>query len=136
MKRWEIALLGSALLVIAVSCATEPPAAPTPVSTTEPKPEEIWSNPESFFGQEVVIEGILEAEGQGLDARFFLRGPGDARLEVTAWAPLEVMHPPGGEGPRPKIMLDYVGQKVQLAGVVAQSGDGYILKVSLAQIVP
>lgn len=106
---------------------TPPPATALP---------DIWSNPAAYLGQEVTVEGTLEAEGRGLDVRFFLRGPGEARLQVTPWAPLEVMHPPGGEGPRPRIMADYVGRTMRLSGVIARIGEDWLLQVEKAEEMP
>ena len=122
------------MLGLLMGCADASQAGPTlPLATVAP---DIWSNPAGYLGQEVTIEGTLEVEGKGLDVRFFLRGPGEARLQVTPWAPLEVMHPPGGEGPRPKTMADYVGRQMRLSGVIARMGEDWLLQVEKAEEMP
>lgn len=134
MKRSIGLLLGISLLGLILGCGPAPQAEPTLQAT--PALPDIWSNPAAYVGQEVTVEGTLEAEGQGLDVRFFLRGPGEARLQVTPWAPLEVMHPPDSGGPRPKTMLDYIGQRFRLTGPIAKAGEDLLLQVRQAEELP
>ncbi|MGB9723320.1 MAG: hypothetical protein ACP5OO_11280 [Chloroflexia bacterium] len=104
-------------------------------NTPEPKPEatpfpgEVLDKPAMFVGRTVAVEGVLEAEGTGAQVRFFLRDDAGRRLEVSSWAPLEVMHPPQG-GTGPKTMADFVGRRLLLNGVLERGGEGYILKVT------
>jgi len=137
MKRLSVLLPGIILLGLLLGCGQVPPQpAATSVADESRHAGNVWSDPAAFLGDEVTIEGVLEAEGQGLDVRFFLRGTGEARLEVTTWAPLEVMHPPAPGTPVPKTMLSYVGKTLRLTGVVDQAGDGYILTVRTVEELP
>jgi hypothetical protein len=133
MKRFMVIVLAVSLLSLLMGCGQIVQPATTPTGDDSPRSREVWRDPSSYVGQEVIIEGVLEAEGQGRDVRFFLCGPDEARLEVSAWAPLEVVHPPNEGTPTPKTMLDFVGQKLRLTGVVDEVGDGYILTVSQAE---
>jgi hypothetical protein len=94
---------------------------------------DIASNPDSFVGQQVAVEGVLEAEGQMPRLRFFLR-EGEDRLEVSAWAPLETIQPPEG-GAKVKTMAYYVGRRLRLSGLLEQEqgGEGLLLKVAVAE---
>jgi hypothetical protein len=136
MKRLDLMLLGVILFGLLLGCGQVPQPAVTPAGGDSPRTDDILSDPARYLGQEVAVEGVLEAEGQGRDVHFYLRGSGEARLEVTTWAPLEVMQPSDPNSPVPKIMLDYVGKTLRLTGVVTQAGDGYILTVSHAEELP
>lgn len=135
MNRCSVILPGIILLGLLLGCGQVPQPVTTPAGDTNPRTN-IWSDPAGYLGQEVTVEGVLEAEGQGRDVRFFLRGSGDARLEVTTWAPLEVVQPPDPGTPAPKIMLNYVGKTLRLTGIVDKAGDGYILTVGTAEELP
>ena len=124
------------------------PAAPSAVPSTgdeTPQPSsvqtlhDIASNPDSLVGQQVAVEGVLEAEGQMPRLHFFLR-EGEDHLEVSAWAPLETIQPPEG-GAKVKIMAYYVGRRLRLTGTLEQSpaptgGEGIgglLLRVTAAE---
>lgn len=132
MKRLLLILPAVLLLSLLAACGQVPQPGTTPAGTSVPRTS-VWGDPAAYVGQEVTVEGVLEAEGQGRDVHFFLRGTGEARLEVSAWAPLEVMHPPSAGTPTPKIMLDYVGKNLRLTGVVTQAANGYVLTVAQAE---
>lgn len=107
-------------------------------STPEPKPEatplpgEVLDKPAMYVGRTVAVEGVLEAAGKGTQVRFFLRDDAGRRLEVSPWAPLEVVQPPEG-GAQVKTMAYYVGRRLLLSGVLERGGEGYILKVTSAE---
>ncbi len=135
--RHRIGSLGIAFvavfLVAGCGPATVAPAAtPVPTPAIQEKPAELLrrviTDPGAFLGQEIVVEGVLEAEGKGRDVRFFLRAAGGGRLEVTPWAPLEVVRPPEG-GSQPKSMPEFVGRHLRLTGTVVKGGGGWILQV-------
>ncbi len=123
----------------------------TPTPTTEPGPpqinptaqvsttdsllfptvqslDQILSEPEMYLGKQITVEGILEAEGQMPSVRFFLRVSESERLEVSSWAPLEIMHPPSGKA-KTKSMADYIGLRLRLTGIFQAGESGYILEV-------
>lgn len=103
----------------------------TPLATVPPLSiiEKILAEPESFNGQQVTLEGTLEMEGQGLKAVFFLRDESGARLKVSSWAPLEVMHPPQGKT-SPRSMVSYVGRFLRLRGTVQVNDAGVFLQTT------
>ena len=118
------------------------PAAPSAVPSTgdeTPQPSsvqtlhDIATNPDSFVGQQVAVEGVLETEGQMPRLHFFLR-EGEDHLEVSAWAPLETIQPPEG-GAKVKTMAYYVGRRLRLSGLLEQEqgGEGLLLKVAVAE---
>ena len=98
-KRQPIVIIAVTLIVLAGCGATSPATSPLP--TPEPPASqgqllhEIAANPDKYVGRQVTVEGVLEAEGQMPQVRFFLR-VGEDRLEVSAWAPLETFQPPQG----------------------------------------
>ncbi|GAB4480588.1 MAG: hypothetical protein OHK0031_01860 [Anaerolineales bacterium] len=106
----------------------QPTISPTPQSMIE----KILAEPQSFSGQQVTLEGTLEAEGQGLKVEFFLRAESGARLKVTPWAPLEVMRPPQGKSPA-RSMSFYVGRSLRLTGVIQSQAADVFLQVSSAE---
>ena len=113
-------------------------SSPTPSTGNEtPQPSsvqllhDIATNPDKYVGQQVIVEGILEAEGQMPRLRFFLRD-GEDRLEVSAWAPLETIQPPQG-GAKVNTMAYYVGRRLRLAGLVEQAVEGLLLRVTVAE---
>ncbi|MGC8873832.1 MAG: hypothetical protein ACP5SI_05210 [Chloroflexia bacterium] len=127
--------LAFAALAILAGCGPStvaPAATPQPTPAVQEKPAELLrrliADPGVFLGQKVTVEGILEAEGKGRDVRFFLRAAGGGRLEVTPWAPLEVVRPPEG-GKQPKSMPEFVGRHLRLTGTVVKGGSGWILQV-------
>jgi hypothetical protein len=138
-------LLGAILIGVLVACGQVPPGAgttPQPkatlVGTADPAAatKDILTDPGKFLGQEVTVEGVLQAEGQGMDVHFYLVGAGEDRIEVTPWVPVEVIQPPTGDSPGPKIMLDYVGKSLRLTGTVEKGGGGFILNVAKAEELP
>lgn len=133
----QIRMAGLALAALAVlaGCGpaiVAPAATPAPTPAVQEKPAEmlrrVVTDPGAFAGQRITVEGILEAEGKGRDVRFFLRAAGGGRLEVTPWAPLEVVRPPEG-GAQPKSMPEFVGRHLRLTGTVVKGGEGWILQV-------
>ena len=145
MKRIGVFLLAVIVLSVLAGCGqvpvlagTTPQPKTTPSGTVDPAAatKGVLTDPNKYLGQEVTVEGILEAEGQGRDVRFFLRGSGEARLEVSSWAPTEVIQPPKEGGTQPKIMSDYVGRNVRLTGVIDKGGDTFILNVAKAEVLP
>ena len=119
------------------------PAAPSAVPSTgneTPQPSsvqtlhDIAANPAKYVGQQVTVEGVLEAEGQMPRVRFFLRD-GEDRLEVSAWAPLETLQSPQG-GSKVKSMSYYAGKRLRLTGTVEQGVEGLLLKVTVAEELP
>jgi hypothetical protein len=109
-------------------------AQPSPALTEQPSQmiNRILAEKDKYIGRQVTIDGKLEAEGQGLNVRFFLRADSGERLEVSSWAPLEVMHPPTGEA-QLQSMASYVGRRWRLTGTVENAQDGIILNVSWAE---
>lgn len=114
------------------------PASPVPSTGNEtPQPSsvqllhDIAANPDRYVGQQVTVEGVLEAEGQMPRLRFFLRD-GNDRLEASPWAPVETVQPPQG-GAQVKSMAYYVGRRLRLTGILEKGGEGLLLKVSLAE---
>jgi hypothetical protein len=95
----------------------------------------IFAEPKKYLHQEVTVEGVLMAEGRGLAVTFFLRDDSGARLEVDAWAPLEVYHPRQGEA-QAKSMVNYVGRRWRLTGRLRDQGGRIILQVSSAEELP
>jgi hypothetical protein len=83
-------------------------------------------------GASVELEGVLEVEGTLPHLRFFLRAEDGSRVEVTAWLPTEVMHPPDGQT-APPTMAHWVGKKVKLRGEWVQSDTGLVLQVLSAE---
>ena len=90
---------------------------------------QVAREPEKYLGQVITVEGALEAKGEFMAWRFFLRNAAGEGLEVTAWAPFEVVQPPDG-GPAPKVMSDFVGHRLRLTGTLEKQGEGVILVVS------
>ena len=144
MRRFTSLFLAALLIGMLAGCGqvlpgtgTTPQPKSTLTGTADPAAatKDIFADPGKFLGQAVTVEGLLEAEGQGKEARFFLSSQG-ARLEVLSWAPLEVMHPPSGEGPVPKTMPDYIGKDLRLTGTVEKGGDGFVLAVTQAEELP
>ena len=95
---------------------------------------DIVANPDKYVGQQVTVEGVLEAEGQMPRIHFFLRD-GEDRLEVSAWAPLEANMPPQGKTPV-KIMSYYAGKHLSLTGALEKGAEGLLLKVTAAEELP
>ena len=120
----------------AVPSLTLEPAAP-PAGNETPQPSsvqplhDIAADPAKYVGQQVAVEGVLEAEGQMPRVRFFVRD-GEDRLEVSAWAPLETIQPPQG-GSKVKNMSYYAGKRLRLTGTVEQGAEGLLLKVTVAE---
>ena len=119
------------------------PTAPSAVPSTgdeTPQPSsgqtlhDIVANPDKYVGQQVTVEGVLEAEGQMPRIHFFLRD-GEDRLEVSAWAPLEANMPPQGKTPV-KIMSYYAGKHLRLTGTLEKGLEGLLLKVTAAEELP
>jgi len=148
-RRKLIAILTLALVSLA-GCGAESPAvsplatptppasSPVPATGNEtPQPSsvlplhDIVANPDKYVGQQVTVEGVLEAEGQMPRLRFYL-ADGQDRLEVSAWAPLETIQPPQGKA-QPKIMADYAGRRLRLTGILEKADQGLYLQVSVAE---
>jgi hypothetical protein len=91
----------------------------------------VLQDPAKYMGQEIVVEGVLNARGKGPYPTFFLCLPSGAGLEVQPWAPLELYHPPQGQ-PRSKSMAYFVGRKLRLSGWLVEQGGKIILQVSSA----
>jgi hypothetical protein len=87
-----------------------------------------------YVGQQVAVEGTLEAEGQMPSLRFFL-SDGNDRLEVTSWAPLETIQPPQGQA-QPKSMANYVNRRLRLTGILKRGSEGLLLEVAVAEELP
>ena len=134
MKRILRLLLIAASVLLAGCQGLTLTAVPSPAPAEQPSQmiKRILAEKDKYMGRQVTIEGKLEAEGQGLNVRFFLRADGGERLEVSSWAPLEVLHPPTGEA-QAKSMVSYVGLRLRLTGIVESAMDGIILNVSLAE---
>ena len=129
MKRMLRFLLMAASVLLAGCTAVSPEATEQPSQMIKL----ILADKDKYMGKQVTIEGILEAEGQGLNVRFFLRADDGERLEVSPWAPLEVIQSPTGEVPQAKSMVSYVGLRLRLTGIVESATNGIILNVSLAE---
>ncbi len=133
--RWIMVLLLLATFFPLLGCAgAEAPGGNTP----EPKtvstliPGQVLDKPEKYLRQVIAVKGVLEVEGKGIQVRFFLRDDAGRRLEVSPWAPLEVMQPPEGGTP-PKTMAYFVSRRLLLRGVLERRGENYILKVTSAE---
>jgi hypothetical protein len=100
---------------------------PAPVSL-----EKLAQEPERYLGQEIVVEGVLEARGRALPPQFVLRADSGATLVVAPWAPVEVYHPRQGKA-GVKSMADFVGKRLRLTGQLAREKGGLLLKVSSAE---
>lgn len=93
---------------------------------------DVLLEPEAYLGKEITVEGLLEVEGKMPRLRFFLHGEEGQRLEVSSWAPFEVVRPPSGGG-SVKTMVDYVGRRLCLTGVLERKEGGIILTVSVVE---
>ena len=145
MRRFARLFLAALLIGMLAGCGqvlsgtgTTPQPKSTLTGTADPAAatKDIFADPGKFLGQEVTVEGVLQAEGQGMDVHFYLVGAGGTRIEVTSWAPVEVIQPPTGDSPGPKIMLDYVGKSLRLTGTVEKGGGSFILNVTKAEELP
>ncbi len=133
--RWTVVLFLLAILLPLLGCAgAVAPGGNTPEPKTAPTliPGQVLDEPEKFLRRTIAVEGVLEAEGKGTQVRFFLRDNAGRRLEVSPWAPLEVVQPPEGDA-QVKTMAYYVGRRLLLSGVLEKGGDGIILKVTSAE---
>ena len=117
---------------------SSPTLSPVPSTGNEtPQPSsvqplhDIVTNPDSYVGQQVSVEGVLEAEGQMPRLRFFLTD-GQDRLEVSAWAPLETVQPPQGDA-KVNTMAYYAGRRLRLTGMLERGGEGPLLRVAVAE---
>ena len=117
--------------------ATNPGGPSSPAPSPSPASglmNSIFQEPQKYLGREVTLAGTLVAEGRGINARFFLRHDSGARLEVSAWTPLELPPPPPGMGrPRVKTMARNVGRRWRLTGHLREQGGKIILQVSSAE---
>jgi hypothetical protein len=108
--------------------------------SSSPAPElmaNIFQEPKKYLDREVTVEGTLMGEGRGFPITFFLRHDSGARLEVNAWAPLEIPPQPPGKGRPPmKIMTDYVGKRLRLTGRLREQGSKIILQVASVAELP
>ena len=131
MTRMLEMILITASVVLAGCQGTILTAVPSLASTELPGQtiKLILDEKNTYQGKQVTIEGKLEAEGQGLDVRFFLRADSGERLEVSPWAPLEVMHPQTGTA-QVQSMASFVGWRLKLTGIIENGRDGVILNVS------
>ncbi len=129
MNRWPVLLIALALLAACTMGQATPVLAPTPTTPSAPGLKEVLADPGRYLGQEVTVEGVLQAEGSGVQDHFLLGGADGSRLEVSPWAPLEVVHPPDG-GPAPPTMQTYVGRPLRLTGTLEKRGEGFLLVVS------
>ncbi len=131
MRRMEVLFLLAILLPLLGCAGAVAPGGNTPKPETAPTliPGQVLDEPEKFLRQTIAVEGVLEAEGKGIQVRFFLRDNAGRRLEVSPWAPLEVVQPPEG-GAAPKTMAYFVGRRLLLSGVLERGGENYILKVT------
>jgi hypothetical protein len=120
--------------------ATPEPAVSSPVPATgneTPQPSsvlplhDVVTDPDKYVGQQVTVEGVLEAEGQMPRLHFFLVD-GTDRLEVSPWAPVEAVQSPQGGG-KVKTMAYYAGLRLRLTGVLEKGADGLLLRVSAAE---
>jgi hypothetical protein len=89
----------------------------------------ILADANHYVGQEITIAGVLDAEGQLPRVSFYLRDPNNARLAVSAWAPLEVAKSPTGVSGA-KSMAVYVGKNLRLTGILEKNQDTLLLRVS------
>ena len=96
--------------------------------------ERVLDAPQKYINEEIIVEGVLQSYGKGINPRFFLQSKEGKTLEVSPWAPLEIYHPPssqkGGTTLRP--MSYFVGRRLRLTGRLQKEGERYILKVSSA----
>ena len=125
-------------LILLAGCGAESPTVsplptPAPGASCRPTPtlHDIVTEPDRYAGQPATVEGMLEAEGQMPNVRFFLRDGAD-RLEVSSWAPLETIKPPQGSA-QAKSMIYYVGRRLRLSGVLEQGKEGLLLTVAAAE---
>ena len=120
----------------AASTAISPLSTPVPDVSGGPPPtlHDIAASPDMYVGQQVAVEGTLEAEGQMPSLRFFL-SDGNERLEVTSWAPLETIQPPQGQA-QPKSMANYVNRRLRLTGILKRGSEGLLLEVAVAEELP
>jgi len=121
------------LLALLGGCGNPTPAtAPTPEPKVQPTTlpgtpgpldlfPQVIKQPEKYLGQQITVEGVLEAQGEGPFPRYYLRGAGRESLEVSAWLPFEVVQPPD-DGPVPKTMGDFVGRRLRLTGTYSTHG--------------
>jgi hypothetical protein len=116
------------------------PAASSPVPSSgneTPQPSsvlplhDVVTDPDKYVGQQVTVEGVLEAEGQMPRLRFFLVD-GTDRLEISPWAPVEAVQSPQGGG-KVKTMAYYAGLRLRLTGILEKGDAGPLLKVSVAE---
>ena len=110
-------------------------AAAVPPSSTPELMKNIFEEPKKYLDREVTVEGVLMAEGRGLAVTFFLGADSGARLEVDAWAPLEVYHPREGKA-QARSMANYIGRRWRLTGRLRDQGGRIILQVSSAEELP
>jgi hypothetical protein len=133
-------LLAVCLGITPVGGAPNPGAPSSPAPSASPASglmDNIFQDPKQYLDREVTMEGTLMAEGRGFAVTFFLRHDSGARLEVNAWAPLEVPPPPPGKGRPPvKVMADYVGQRLRLTGRLRDQGGRIILQVASVAELP
>ncbi len=94
--------------------------------------EKLMQEPQQYLGQTLVVEGVLEALGKWSRPPFGLRSESGAVLEVSPWAPLEVLHPREG-APKLKSMAYYVGRRLRLTGRLVSEGGRLILRVTAAE---
>jgi len=129
----SLAGCGAGSTAISPSPSPVPPTPATP-SGSGPTLHDIASDPGRYVGQEVTVEGVLEAEGQMPRVRFFLRD-GNDRLEASPWAPLETVQAPQGEAPH-TTMAYFVGLRLRLSGILEKGAEGPVLKVSVILELP
>jgi len=95
----------------------------------------ILADPQQYLDKEIVIEGVLQAPGKGLNRRFFLQDNEGDTLEVWPWAPLEIYLPPPAQKERPQVkpMNYFVGRHLRLTGRLQQQGERWVFQVSSAE---
>lgn len=94
--------------------------------------EKLMQEPQQYLGQTLVVAGVLEAQSKGFRPPFLLRAASGAALEVSPWAPIEVLHPREGAA-KVKSMAYYVGRRLRLTGRLVSERGRLILRVTAAE---
>jgi len=84
-------------------------------------------SPKQHLKKKVLVKGKLRSTGRNYftDPGFVVADEAGNQISVSVWAPLEVPPPmPGREEAfenRPKVMEDYLGQKLSVTGVLREA---------------
>ncbi len=127
-KRWFSGAILLAVLVIALAGCGQT-STPKTGSYTEPT---ALDEPQKYVGKTVVVDGILELDAMSGQPIYYLQGGMGGRVQVTPWAPVDVI-PPTGTGPAPKSMADYLGKHMRLTGKMTKAGDAFVIEVEKAE---